>query len=241
MPAREPFGLEDFVLERPLKSHEYRSLLQDDGLPRGDLDIKSEQALARIASRIFLDFKDLDDQQFEQIIKWLKTLKLRNTPLARECGVQFEFYNESESQKNNSEQISLQKQAFNRTIASRIWGMLFGIAVTVFLSCLLIGAPWYATVITFVLSAWMLTLSDKAIIEAITISKKQDRKYFFALLRKAETLNDVSDAGLFEYLPGTYEKGMPFDEEAAKTSIRAEKTRLTDAIYTDPWGYAEPR
>ncbi|MBK4736799.1 hypothetical protein [Noviherbaspirillum pedocola] len=222
-------------------ARDYKRLLYEDTeKPRDDLETRSDIALAELAATVHKNAPGLISSDFELVIGWLKTWKLHDRTFKRSSpGTKHvDFYNRLEELKNSGEQKDLQKRAYRKTLWSRLWAMLFGVSLAV--TCILFfssDVAWYWKTASLIVTVFLFIFSDILLENGIKLYKEQDRRYILASIREAESVVELSDAGLFGYLPGTSTSDKSYSEAEAVERMRKERDKLTDALYRDSGEY----
>jgi hypothetical protein len=206
-------------------------LLDDDGKPDSGL-CEADQVLARIAAAMHADVERLSPQQIEQTVIWLKTWKHRDRPTGRAF---HEFEAVLKALRDSPEQLELQRAATKRIYVGH--GLFFlaagsvagGIAAAVL-------ASWWAAAGFIVGAFGLLLAAEQASVAAIKLGKEQEQRYLWDSIRKAATVQEINRAGIFAFAPGTTWTRHS-SEDAILLAMRAERERLTDALYFDPDDY----
>lgn len=239
MTDRPAMTINDYVIDESCDREIQNNLLDEDGQPNHKLTESREIALAEFASLVHLKARNLNSEQIEQVIKWLKTWKLRNKQYSRNLDSKNTktFDEILETIKTSKEQITLEKRAYRKTLWARLWIIAFAIFAMISISLIFLktDTAWYWTVITIAISFGLFGLSDILQEEAIKLYKEQEQKNLWESIRKAETVEELRDAGLFAYLPNTlFEPLKHFNQDVALDNMKSEKERLSDALYRDP-------
>ncbi|MCC8402022.1 hypothetical protein LJ655_08965 [Paraburkholderia sp. MMS20-SJTN17] len=108
----------------------FRPLLDHEGMPREDVPTDST-ALARLASVIYLNARELTPEQLANAICWLKTWKIDRTSPARRGFSEFSAV--LDGLRNNPEQADLQKRARRYLLGSRMLTVVLSLCGLVFL------------------------------------------------------------------------------------------------------------
>lgn len=229
----------DYVIDETWSQNENNRLLEDEsGEPNPTLESTQHRALAELAASVHKYARHLSAEQTEQVIRWLKQWKLRGQPLLHSDGDprRQSFLTALEQLRNNKEQKDLQRKAYLKTVWSRLWGVVFVLAVLATISAFAtedVGWGWRIGGVA--ISLILLFVSDAFLIQGVELYKEQDQRHLFQSFRKAETVAELRDAGLFAYIPeATYIQGQPFSNHSAKVAMRAEQERFSDALYRDP-------
>ena len=245
MDLRDELSATDYVIDETYQREGENQLLNDKGDgPNLNLTNRREAALAALAAAIHVNARHLGPEQIEQAIGWLKTWKLQHVPLSRPDGNSGQgFYEVLEKLKTNAEQTDLQKRARKHIHLAYLTGLGLALSAAVTLAMFFIGSvAWYFWVVATVVNWYFYIKTDMSILAAALLYKEQDRKYGFASIRQAETVVELLEAGIFAYIPGTaYEVGQEFNDTQARRWMKAERDRLTDALYRDPNGYLSAR
>lgn len=239
MTDRNAMTINEYVIDESYNREIQNDLLDKDGQPNPKLREAREIALAEFASLVHLKAGNLSSEQIEQVIKWLKTWKLRNRPFTRSMDMKNTktFDEVLKTIKTSKEQITLEKRAYRKTLWARLWFIAFAIFAIISISLIFLktDAAWYWTVITIAISLALFGLSDVLQEEAIKLYKEQEQKNLWESIRKAETVEELRDAGLFAYLPNTFFEPLKyFNQDEALDKMKSEKERLSDALYRDP-------
>jgi hypothetical protein len=226
-----------------METHQYRfdenvygteenQLLDYDGLPSEHLKNRQAKALANIASAIHLNKDNLRESQIEQVVLWLKRIKIsQNYPTGMYPGThQDGFYRILNEIRESREQVRFQKQANIKAMKSNIAAVLLFISLLAILTLWLAEVPGWISAIPIVLSFFIFGFMQSYTKEALIIAKEQDRRYFMECLRRAENVDELNEAGLFMYLKGMSDED--YDSEKALASAKKEVDRLRNALYT---------
>lgn len=102
-----------YRLDDNIYSGRSNSLPDDDGMPAKDLPNRNAKSLANVASAIYLNSQNLSESQIEQVVIWLKQLKIsQNWPTGMYPGSsQDDFYRLLKGVRESSEQVAFQKKA----------------------------------------------------------------------------------------------------------------------------------
>lgn len=225
----------DYVVDETLRRKDNNNLLDPDtGVPNPELTSPSEKALAEVAAALHKNLGALSGKQLEQVASWAKRWKLVKS--RKQTGTRNDFFAILDVLKNSAEQKKLQKKT--------LWKLLFGaMAGAVFAVALLsmaianwsdndLGWGWQFGLGVVLFVGYVLTTTF--VTDALLIAKEQDRRYALASLRKAQSVVELNEAGLFAYLPKTRLEEVGFEDKEAMQIIRGEVERLTDALYNDP-------
>lgn len=228
----------DFVVDETRKRRENNELLDPEtGLPNPGLVTKSEKALAEVAAAINKNIDLLSANQLEQVAGWAKQCKISKSH--GESGSRNDFYATLDVLRNSAEQKELQARTYWKMFAAWLSGVVFalvllGMGIANWTNTSL-GWGWgFGLGVVLVIAYVLMATFGK---ESLLWAKEQDRKYALASLRKARTVYELNEAGLFAYLRNTQFGEPGFEDKLAMQNIRAEVARLTDALYNDPEGW----
>lgn len=195
--------------------------------------VESHASLAELALAVHQHAPRLRPAELEQAVRWLKAWKALKQPLRRPGDrFQVEMSRALKRLRESPEQLRLQNRTWRQSALSRFAAVL--LSALVFLALVLHGPEWrwyhYASVVVLLLSVFGWT--EHTFYRAIETAKEQDRRYFLACLREAQTVSELNKAGFFAYTG--FEPGNNFDIHEWKTMMREECERLSDALYRDP-------
>ncbi len=204
------------------------------------LEYSETKALAAIAAAIHVNAPSLPPEKLEQAVRWLKLWKLDRKPLTRtHSHMDSAFRRVLDRIRESPEQLVLQNRASSLTLAARGVAVLFGVSLAITVGMFLLEAAWIWRVLGILTAVALLLLSEALINSSMKVAKEQDRRYVFDCIRQAETISELSEAGLFGYLRGAHPvEGLPWNEGEARAAIAKELERLTDALYRDSEGLA---
>lgn len=225
----------DYVVDETLTRKENNDLLDlDTGLPNPGLTSRSEIALAAVAASLHEHQDTLSEDQLEQIAGWAKRWKISRS--RRQGGSRNDFFAVLDVLQKSDEQEALVKTTYWKLLASWVSGLVFAIALLALAignwGDVDIGWGWQAGLGIMLFIAYICT--SGFLTDALLLAKEQDRRYALTSLRKASTVYELNQAGLFTYLPNTSHSEPGFDDRIAMRVIRDEVERLTDALYNDP-------
>jgi uncharacterized membrane protein YqjE len=195
--------------------------------------------LAELALSIHQHARHLSAAELEQAVRWLKAWKVSRQALRRpnDRG-QTKMYWALKELRESSEQVRLQNRAWRDSAISRFGAFL--LCGLVLLALILHEDTWrwyhYASVVLLLLGLFGWT--EQTSYRAIETAKEQDRRYFLASLREAQTVGELNEAGLFAYTG--FEPSSNFDVDEWKAVMRKECERFSDALYCDPDELLEP-
>ena len=105
--------------------------------------------------------------------------------------------------------------------------LLFGVLVLGATASGVAGLSWWLTGALGIIALAALGAWDRATVQSILAAKEQDRRYFLACLRSAQSIDELKRAGLFAYLP---DSGGP----AWVVQVRNNVTNLRKALEVKP-------
>lgn len=232
-------GVYDYLVNERADSHERGNWLLDDRTGEANAHLNGQTAgLAAIASAIHKHAGILSGEQLEQAVRWLKQYKLARIPLKRNNHGPLHrntFLDELQRLRNSPEQGLIMNRAWHRSLMARAVAILFGVAAVLTLWLFVDdGIRWWLRAGSLISAIALLITSDQFNVQAAVLYKEQDRKFLLGAFGVAESLTELSQAGLFAGLPAAYAPGNRYDEKAATEEILRERDRLTDALYRDP-------
>jgi hypothetical protein len=213
-------------------------LLDYDGQPYPELLAGARAPLARLAASIQAEAPRLTATECERAASWVKQWKFMHQPIPhREASGPDSFYQIVEGIKDSREQIDLQNIAVLHLRKSHAWvsaaGAVAGIPIASFF---ITGIAWYWSGFGLAIAYWIYSKRSRSpILDAVRVWKEQEQRNLWLAIRAAATVHELQIAGLFAYLPDAENSpGKHFDEKKAANALRAERDRLTDALYRDP-------
>lgn len=228
--------LEDYRTWRDVPSDRSELLLDwDTERPTAETVESADGPLARIAAAIHANASQLAPEDCEQVVRWMKQWKRERSPgpLPPERDwVAFDTV--LREFRDSPAQRELMRKAARHGMAVDAWTVIaFVVAGVAVVGALAPGIRWYWSVATFFAAVLVYARSQLRGVEAAKAWKEQDRRYLMQSIGAAHTVQELSHAGLFAYLPGS-EFGGGNDEDTASAALRRERERLTDALYHDP-------
>ena len=212
---------------------ESNQLLDDDGMPSESLPNRQAKSLAAIASAIHLNVDSLRESQLEQVVAWLKRLKIskKYPPGSYLEKPHDQFYLVLREIRESKEQVVLQKKANVKAIKSNICAALLSISISATIILPLIDVSKWISAIPALISFLLFSFMQAYTVESFDIAKEQDRRYLLNCLRRAETVDELSEAGLLGYIK-EMQLDERYDREEALAAAKKEVERLRDALYT---------
>ncbi|SAL17464.1 hypothetical protein AWB68_00500 [Caballeronia choica] len=227
----DDYSWDDPVHDSTLRLLDYRGAVADE-IPGQAVP------MAKIAAAIHESARYLTADQHEQVIGWLKTWKLCDIPRK---------YNESTFESQFARRLNWLKASEMQTgLLSKVKWSLFAAKACAILLALCAATVavvffdghtwrWYESFGAFVVFVAIYAICSTFDTKAQLAAKEQDRRYFLASLREAQTVSELSQAGLFAFIPeSTPQPGRPFNEWASVLAMRSAQEHLSDALYTDP-------
>ncbi|CAM2161544.1 putative SMODS and SLOG-associating 2TM effector domain-containing protein [Paraburkholderia sacchari] len=221
-----PTNPEDFF-EMSLDGHV--QLLDEAGRPLVGLR-PNLCGLADVAASIHAHARELSDDQLEQTIQWLKAIKMRDRVSSRPSD---EFFSVLSELRNSPEQIELQRRGHRKLLLAKGVSMLLGFVLIAAVG-LVIARSWVALGLAVIVALALFVVGERGTVTAIKIFKEQEQRHLWTSIRHARTVAESNQAGIFAYLRGATFGTPGFSEEGARAAMRAERERLTDALYADP-------
>jgi hypothetical protein len=224
-----PTNPEDFF---DISSGRYVQLLDEDGRPLVGLP-PSLRSIAEFAASIHANAGKLSQDQFEQIIQWIKALKMRDRDSA---SPPYEFLSVLNELRNSPEQMGLHRRGHCKLWLAKGMAMLLALVIAAAVG-FAVAHSWVALGISLVAALGLFIVGEWATVSGIQMFKEQEQRYLWASVRRARTVVEANFAGIFAYLHGTTFGAPGFNEEDSRAAMRAERERLTDALYADPDDY----
>jgi hypothetical protein len=225
----EPMKPEDFF---HVSSGNNVPLLDEVGRPIVGLP-RSLCGLAEVAASIYGHASELPEDHLEQAIQWLKALKAKDRTSAR---LTYEFLDVLDELRNSSEQIDLQRRGHRKLWLAKGISALLALVLASAVG-LAIAHNWFGLGVALLVSLALFFAGERGTVSAIRLFKEQEQRYLWASIRQAGSVSEINQAGIFAYLHGTTFGAPGFSEEGSRAAIRAERERLTDALYADPDDY----
>lgn len=241
--GKDPLEVHDYLVDETYGQKKNNHLLDDTGAPNPEIAEPEQRALAELAAAVHRNARLLTASQSEQAIRWLKRWKLRNrVPKREHSTTDMQFLQLMNRLKGSRENKPVLKRAYRQTLWARLWGALFAVSAAVTLLLFFDDSVrWYWRVFAVAVSLTLLVASDVVTSRAAGAYAEYGKRHLLQCIREAETIDELSEAGLFDYVPGArYERDKPFDLETSKAAIREARERLADALYSDPGYFVTP-
>lgn len=197
--------------------------------------VEEDDALRQLVVPLLPQLKDLDVQQVEILVFFLKSLHTYYPNSESHVANYEKFGQKLEAIRTNAGQIALQKKAARLMFAAMVTG---GFGIVLLLGGLLVmfsnlGWGLAAVVAALGVFAFAEARFGKA---ALVTSKEQDRRYFLESLRQAQACNELDWAGLFSH-NGVTHTGASSDADILDTRRRVAQlsAQLRSALYNDEY------
>lgn len=197
--------------------------------------IEEDDDLHQLVVPLLPQLKDLDVQQVETLVFFLKSLHTYYPNSENHVANYENFGQKLEAIRTNAGQVALQKRASRLMLAAMVIG---GIGIALLLGGLLVMFSKFVWGVATVVAALGVFAFAEARFgkAALATSKEQDRRYFLESLRQAQACNELDWAGLFSH-NGVTHPGAQSDADVLDTRhcVSALSAQLRSALYNDEY------